>query len=93
MLGCIARKTTLSKIQAIRLAASSKFGPFTFQRFKVAFAWPPKGEQHSTGAEMASDLLRLEGWAVGFLGADVLAEDIVDMVMNRQTRFLGLRSR
>jgi hypothetical protein len=42
---------------------------------------------------MASDLLRLEGWAVGFLGADVLAEGIVGMVKNRQPRVLGFRSR
>jgi methanogenic corrinoid protein MtbC1/DNA-binding XRE family transcriptional regulator len=49
-----------------------------------------EGEQHSTGAEMAADLFRLEGWSVDFLGADVPTEDILAIVKNRQPPILAL---
>jgi methanogenic corrinoid protein MtbC1/DNA-binding XRE family transcriptional regulator len=48
------------------------------------------GEMHSTGARMAADLFRLEGWSVDFLGADVPTEDIVAMVQSRRPHILGV---
>jgi DNA-binding XRE family transcriptional regulator/methylmalonyl-CoA mutase cobalamin-binding subunit len=49
-----------------------------------------KGELHSTGARMAADLFRLEGWTVDFLGPDVPTEAIVAMVKSRRPQILAL---
>jgi methanogenic corrinoid protein MtbC1/DNA-binding XRE family transcriptional regulator len=49
-----------------------------------------EGETHSTGARMAADLLRLEGWSVDFLGADVPVRDVVALVQRREPNVLAL---
>jgi MerR family transcriptional regulator, light-induced transcriptional regulator len=49
-----------------------------------------QGEMHSTGARMVADLLRLEGWLVDFLGADVPTGDVVAMVQKKRTQMVAL---
>jgi methanogenic corrinoid protein MtbC1/DNA-binding XRE family transcriptional regulator len=63
----------------------------------VKHRWPYRalicciqGEMHSTGARMAADLFRLEGWSVDFLGADVPTGDIVAMAASRRPHILAL---
>ncbi|MDQ3956301.1 MAG: MerR family transcriptional regulator [Actinomycetota bacterium] len=50
----------------------------------------PRGERHELGLTMASIFLRRQGVPVLYLGADVPADDLVDMVHERDVRAVCL---
>jgi methanogenic corrinoid protein MtbC1/DNA-binding XRE family transcriptional regulator len=81
----LATEITLRQMERLRSIIGTK--PKSFHRALVCCI---QGEQHSTGAEMAADLFRLEGWSVDFLGADVPTDDLLTMVKKRQPQILGL---
>ncbi len=81
----LASEITLRQMERLRVMVGSK------QRALYrALVCCIEGEQHSTGAEMMADLLRLEGWSVDFLGADVPTRDILTIVRIRQPQLLAL---
>ena len=81
----LATEITLNQMDKLRsLGVTKQKSPYR------ALVCCVTGEMHSTGARMAADLFRLEGWSVDFLGADVPAEDIVAMVKNRRPHLLAL---
>lgn len=81
----LATEITLRQMERLRSIVGTKHR--SLHRALVSCV---QGEQHSTGAEMAADLFRLEGWSVDFLGADVPTDDLLTMVKNRQPQLLAL---
>ena len=81
----LATEITLRQMERLRSIIGTK--PKSLHRALVSCV---QGEQHSTGAEMAADLFRLEGWSVDFLGADLPTDDLLMMVKNRQPQILAL---
>src|SRR5262245_8772198 len=49
-----------------------------------------QGEQHFVAARMAADLFQLEGWQVDFLGPNVPAAALIEMVSARRPTLLAL---
>ena len=49
-----------------------------------------EGEQHFIAARMAADLFQMEGWQVDFLGPDVPAGAVVEMVAARRPNLVAL---
>jgi methanogenic corrinoid protein MtbC1/DNA-binding XRE family transcriptional regulator len=81
----LATQITLGQMDRLRsLGAAKRKWP---HRVLVCCA---QGEMHSTGARMLADLLRLEGWSVDFLGADVPTADAVAMVKSRKPHILAV---
>ncbi len=81
----LATQITLSQMDKLRSLTVAK----QKSRYRVLVCCI-QGEMHSTGARMAADLFRLEGWSVDFLGADVPTEDILAMVHRRRPHVLAL---
>ncbi|NWG00118.1 MAG: cobalamin B12-binding domain-containing protein [Thermoanaerobaculaceae bacterium] len=50
----------------------------------------PAEEQHAIGARMVADLLRLDGWDVTFLGANVPSVDLLKLLRSRRPAVLAL---
>jgi methanogenic corrinoid protein MtbC1/DNA-binding XRE family transcriptional regulator len=81
----LATQITLSQMDRLRSLAVPK--PRSTYRSLVCCV---KGELHFTGARMVADLLRLAGWSVDFLGADVPPQDVLAMVQNRRPHLVAV---
>lgn len=70
------------------------------QLYAHVFARPPLGrtlvatciggELHELGIRMVADFFEIEGWDVYYLGANMPADDVVDMVNDQQANLLGI---
>jgi methanogenic corrinoid protein MtbC1/DNA-binding XRE family transcriptional regulator len=49
-----------------------------------------EGEAHAIGARMLTDLLRIDGWSVDYLGANTPTADLVDFVARRRPALVAL---
>jgi MerR family transcriptional regulator, light-induced transcriptional regulator len=81
----LATEITLEQLDKLRAVGTAN--PKSPHRVLVCCI---EGELHSTGARMAADLFRLEGWTVDFLGPDVPTQSIVAMVTHRRPQILAL---
>jgi methanogenic corrinoid protein MtbC1/DNA-binding XRE family transcriptional regulator len=81
----LATQMTLSQMDRLRALERPK--PRSTYRALVCCL---KGELHSTAARMVTDLLRLEGWSVDVLGADVPTEDVVAMAQSRRPHIIAV---
>jgi methanogenic corrinoid protein MtbC1/DNA-binding XRE family transcriptional regulator len=79
--------TQMTLAQMDRLRALERPKPRSSNRALVCCL---KGELHSTAARMFADLLRLEGWSVDFLGADVPTGDVVAMAQSRRPHIIAV---
>jgi methanogenic corrinoid protein MtbC1/transcriptional regulator with XRE-family HTH domain len=81
----LATQITLSQMDKLR-----SLGVVKQKRPYRALVCCVAGEMHSTGARMAADLFRLQGWSVDFLGADVPMDDLVTIIQKRRPHILAL---
>jgi methanogenic corrinoid protein MtbC1/DNA-binding XRE family transcriptional regulator len=81
----LATQITLSQMEALR--ASMETRPLPGRWALIACA---QGEEHWVGARMAADFFMLDGWRVDFLGADVPAAHLVELVDQRRPQVVGV---
>jgi methanogenic corrinoid protein MtbC1/DNA-binding XRE family transcriptional regulator len=81
----LATQITLAQME--RLRSFIRPVPLSGPRALIACA---EREQHLMGARMAADLFMLDGWRVDFLGADVPASHLVELVDERRPHIVGL---
>jgi methanogenic corrinoid protein MtbC1/DNA-binding XRE family transcriptional regulator len=81
----LATQITLAQME--RLRSSIETRPFAGPRALIACA---QGEEHLVGARMAADFLMLDGWRVDFLGADVPASHLVELIDQRRPQVVGV---
>jgi methanogenic corrinoid protein MtbC1/DNA-binding XRE family transcriptional regulator len=81
----LATQITLAQMEKMRSFMSP--APLSGPRALIACA---QCEQHLIGARMAADLFMLDGWRVDFLGADVPASNLVELVDERRPHVVGL---
>jgi methanogenic corrinoid protein MtbC1/DNA-binding XRE family transcriptional regulator len=81
----LATQITLAQMEKLRSFIPPV--PLSGPRALIACA---EREQHLVGARMAADLFMLDGWRVDFLGADVPASNLVELVDERRPHIVGL---
>jgi methanogenic corrinoid protein MtbC1/DNA-binding XRE family transcriptional regulator len=81
----LATQITLAQMEKLRsfIQTPSLSGP----RALIACG---EREQHLVGARMAADFFLLDGWRVDFLGADVPAAHLVELIDQRRPHIVGL---
>jgi methanogenic corrinoid protein MtbC1/DNA-binding XRE family transcriptional regulator len=81
----LATQITLAQMEKLRSFIET--APLSGPRALIACA---EGEEHLVGARMAADFFTLDGWRVDFLGADVPAAHLVELVAQRRPQIVGL---